>query len=329
MTRKEACYAILAEQKGSFISGQMLAQKLQISRAGVWKIITALKKEGCEILTTHQGYRLDSDGHALTAQSVAHSLSGSAKACKLQVEMQVSSTNLLQKQAGERGEVAPSVLIACAQTQGRGRLGRTFFSPDQSGLYFSILLRPEFDLSQSMFLTVCAATAVAEAIEAVSQKKTGIKWVNDIFLGNRKVCGILTEAAIDVESNKLRYAVVGIGVNLTPPKGGFPPELSAIAGSIWESEAEVKGSALCAEILNRFFSYYDRFASHDFLLPYRARSILIGKEVQYIENGIQKSGVVTDIDENASLCLLDRDGQLHRLLCGEVSVRYTDLCAPS
>ncbi len=329
MTRKEECYAILAEQKGDFVSGQSLADRLCISRAAVWKIIAALKKEGCEILTTHQGYCLQADDSLFSAQSIAARLRGSAKDCKIIVEEEVTSTNLLQKQAGERAEAAPSVLIARAQTQGRGRLGRTFFSPEQTGLYFSILLRPEFDLSQSMFLTVCAAAAVAEAIEAVAQKKTGIKWVNDIFIGNRKVCGILTEAAIDVESRKLRYAVLGVGVNLLAPKSGFPSELSAIAGSVWEAHEVAQSSALCAEILNRFFDYYAHFDDHRFLESYRDRNILIGKTVQYHKEGQSQSGVVLEIDADAALVLQNEQGEVVRLQCGEVSVRYTDLCVPN
>ncbi len=259
----------------------------------------------------------------LSAQAIAARLQGEARGCEISVCECTHSTNADLKKAGEEGQSAPRVLIARSQDRGRGRLGRSFYSPIDTGLYCSILLRPTWALPESLYLTACAAVAVAEAIEAVSKQKTGIKWVNDIYINGKKVCGILTETALDTTNDRLHYAVVGIGVNLAPPENGFPPELAEIATSVWESAQESDPNTLCAEILNRFFAYCADFSSHAFLEKYREKSILIGKTVQYVWEGTQKTARVIGIGGQAELLLQTESGETHALQAGEVSVRPT------
>ncbi len=259
----------------------------------------------------------------LTKEGVASLLVGKAKDCEIAVYDCLTSTNAWQKQAGDAGDKAPSVVIARAQTAGRGRMGRSFFSPDGTGLYFSILLRPDFDISQSLYLTTCCAVCVAEAIEALCGKTAGIKWVNDIFVDGKKACGILTEASMNPEHNKLHYAVVGIGVNVAPPKGGFPPELADIATALWETQEEARPAELCADILNRFFACLQDFSAHAFLADYRRRSILLGKTVTYTWQGKTETATVLDIGDDASL-ILQAGKEICRLQSGEVSVRLCE-----
>lgn len=324
MSRKDDCFAILHQSQNEFVSGQKLCTALGISRCAVWKIISQLKKEGHAILSSHHGYCLqNTESPRLNAHAIGARLQGEARACEISVCERTASTNADLKLAGEAGQSAPRVLIARSQDRGRGRMGRSFFSPDKTGLYFSILLRPEWELPESLYLTVCAAVAVSEAIEAVSGRQTGIKWVNDIYMEEKKVCGILTEAAVDMENNRLHYAVVGIGINLLPPADGFPSALADIATSVWQSELDSAPNALCAEILNRFFAYCSDFSSHSILKKYREKSILIGKTVQYVWKGEPMSAKVIGIGDQAELRLQTEDGTIHALQAGEVSVRPT------
>ena len=141
----------------------------------------------------------------------------------------VTSTNTELIEMAKNGAKEGTVLIASEQTAGKGRTGKSFYSPEGSGVYLSILLRPDFKPEDALFLTTIAAVATAKAIESVSDKEAKIKWVNDVYLDNKKVCGILTESALSSDMEKLDYAVVGIGINLCPPEGGFPDDIKNIA----------------------------------------------------------------------------------------------------
>ena len=230
-----------------------------------------------------------------------------------------SSTNDDVKAAARAGEPEGFVIIADRQTAGRGRLRRAFFSPDGSGLYMSILLRPGMSLADSVLITAAAAVAVAEAIEQVSGRSARIKWVNDIYLDGKKVCGILTEGAVDADG-KLQYAVLGIGVNVAPPPGGFPKGLKDIACAVFEDGApEGVRARLAAEILTRFH----RFRALDeraFLPAYRARSMVLGKTVQVFLGEEEFPARAISIDDDCRLIVETENGPV-TLGAGEVSIR--------
>lgn len=169
---------------------------------------------------------------------------------------------------------------------GRGRRDHSFFSPPDSGLYLSFLLRPDLSARDALSLTTCAAASVALAIEECAGVDAKIKWVNDVFCHGKKVCGILTEAALDLETGGLQYAIVGIGVNLFPPKGGFPPELPE-AGAVFPTRPQgLEGrSQLAGSILNHFFSFYPHLKDKPFFADYRRRSLVLGQEITVLEGG--------------------------------------------
>ena len=196
---------------------------------------------------------------------------------------EIDSTNTYLKSTAEKGEKDGSVVIAETQTAGRGRLGRHFYS-DKGGLYMSILIRPDMPTERSLFITTGAAVAVSRAIEKVCGKKVGIKWVNDIFIDGKKVCGILTEGASDFETGRLQYAVVGIGINVTEPQGKFNAEIADIATAIYEKDVPwgIK-NRLAAEVLNQFSEIMKAPDDKMVIDEYRSRSILINKEVYIIE----------------------------------------------
>ena len=249
------------------------------------------------------------------------------------VEEEVSSTNTLLKEAAAQGAPDGSVLIACRQTAGKGRLGRSFYSPEETGIYMSLLLRPELKAKDSLLITTAAAVATAEAIERVTGVATKIKWVNDIYCRDRKVVGILTEGGLKAGSDQLSYAVLGIGINLWEPSEGFPEEIVKIAGSVLTEsflpdtiEKEKLRCQLAAEILNQFMKIYPRLKEKEFMNAYRKRSLLIGKEVRLMQADHAAdldlpTVKVLNVGDDAQLIVQMPDGSLKEISSGEVSVK--------
>ena len=224
--------AALDAARGKYISGQELAQQLGVSRTAIWKAVAALRADGIPVAAvTNRGYILSPAADVLNAAAVTALLAPeAARALQVEVVDRLPGTNAALRARAENGAPEGLVLIAQAQSAGRGRGGHSFFSP-QGGLYLSILLRPEIGLRQAVRLTAMAAVAACRAAEKVSGAELRIKWVNDLWRDGRKVCGILTEAALDMESGMLDYAVLGLGFNITAPPDGWPAELQDVAGA--------------------------------------------------------------------------------------------------
>ena len=319
MTTKERVFELIKIEDGRSISGENIAKALGISRAAVWKAINALRKDGYSIsAVTNKGYSLSGD-YILKSEIEAHL--NDKNAFSITVLKKVDSTNTYLKNAAEKGEIDGSVIIAETQTAGKGRLGRHFYS-EKGGLYMSILVRPNMPTERSLFITTGTAVAVSRAIEKICEKNVGIKWVNDIFLNGKKVCGILAEGASDFETGRLQYAVVGIGINVTEPKGKFNKEIADIATAIYDKD-EPYGikNRLAAEILNQFSEIMKAPDDKTVIDEYRARSIIIAKEVNIIENGEVKSATVVDIDDTAAIILKTDDGKIIKKTSGEISIK--------
>lgn len=321
MQVKDRVLAALEAQRGSYLSGQALAQTLSVSRSAVWKAIEQLREKGYPIQAVpHRGYCLAPDSPILSPQSIAHWLT--VPGLTVEVHGQVTSTNTLLRQRAEEGAGEGHVLVATAQTQGRGRRDHQFYSPPDSGLYLSILVRPDLAAKDALLLTTCAAASVALAIEDCAGVPAQIKWVNDIFCREKKVCGILTEAALDLETGGLQYAIVGIGVNLFPPEGGFPPNLPE-AGAVFAARPQglEARSKLAGAILDHFFTFYPQLAQRPFFDDYRSRSLVLGREVTVLEGNQTRTAVALDLDEDFSLRVQEADGTIRSLSSGEVRVR--------
>ena len=219
------------------------------------------------------------------------------------------------------------LVIADRQTAGRGRLGRSFASPKGTGLYMSLLLRPDMPASEAVRITVAAAVAAAEAVNALSGADAGIKWVNDLYLNGRKICGILTESVLG-SSDKPEYAVLGIGINLTEPDGGFDASIADKAGAIWKRGEMPEGfrERLAAEIVNRFLPYYRNLFGAELLKHYRELSVLTGKEVlvyrTFMEKEEGRAVEVLGIEEDFGLRVRFEDGTEEILSTGEVSLKW-------
>ncbi len=232
----------------------------------------------------------------------------------------LKSTNITAKELAENNAPEGTIVVANHQTQGYGRYKRSFFSPEDTGLYFSLILRPQCTPEASLLITTAAAVAVAEAIETLTGKNAQIKWVNDIIIEGKKVCGILTEGSLSSEGN-LRYAILGIGVNISEPKLGFPCEIKDIAGAI--SNKDIKEDLL-NETLTNFAKYYNDLLSNTHYSEYRRRSCVLGKEVQVTREEKHFTALATDIDTNYNLVLQFADKHTQTLNCGEISVKVTN-----
>lgn len=237
------------------------------------------------------------------------------------VQDEVTSTNTLLAQQARAGAAEGTVLLARRQTAGRGRRDRVFFSPQDTGLYLSLLLRPALPLQDSLAITACGAVAMARAMAALG-REVQIKWVNDLFYHGKKVCGILTEGAIDPETGLLTYAVLGLGVNLYPPKGGFPPELSQ-AGALFPrgDGPEDLENRLAAAFLRYFFADYPTLRDKPFLDEYRRRSLVLGQTIELAAGETRRTAVALSIEDDFSLRVREADGREHCLSSGEISIR--------
>jgi BirA family biotin operon repressor/biotin-[acetyl-CoA-carboxylase] ligase len=322
MELKHEVLKILEENRGSTVNGSKLASQLFVTRSSIWKAMKALQKDGYRIeAVTNKGYCLLSHNDIVSAESIAPFLKGEATNFHLDVRESVTSTNTLAKEMAAKGAKEGTVIIAREQTEGRGRMGRTFYSPNTSGIYFTTILRPKLNLEDSLLITTAAAVAVAQAIETISNAKASIKWVNDIFVGDKKVCGILTEASLNFESGGLEYAVVGIGINIETKD--FPEEIRQIAGSVFSNkptDAPVT-SMLVAEVLNNLAGCMNSLTDKCYLEEYRRRSFLIGKSILVLKGKETIPAKAVDIDDKARLVVEYEDHTLEALNSGEVSIR--------
>lgn len=234
---------------------------------------------------------------------------------------ETDSTNLRAKCfAAEKSGRA--VFIAESQTAGRGRFGRSFFSPEGCGIYMSLLIPiEEKNISDITLLTTAAAVAVCEAIESVCEKKPQIKWVNDIYLDRKKICGILAEAVTDQKRGIISHVVIGLGINFRE-SGCLPRELEGIVGTLFGmDEPTVSRNELAAEVINRMLTLLHAVSDRKFLKGYRERSMLNGKEVVFSRGDKKYAAVAENIDENGALVVRFEDGRREALSSGEVSVR--------
>lgn len=323
MSVKESVLKELETHRGTMVSGAALSEQLGVSRTAVWKAIAALRSEGLEIDSlSGGGYRLRPGDDSLTADGVQALLHTSLLGRELLVLPEVSSTNTVLKQEYSSKQEG-FTLLALRQSGGRGRLGRSFASPE-GGLYLTMLLRPSIGLGDLQFLTIAAAVAVCRAIEDTCGFQPGIKWVNDVLMEGKKLCGILTEASIVGETGALDYVVVGIGVNLRLPMEELP-ELAGIVGSLRDfSETVPRRAELAAAVLTHFEKLYLRLKERDtapLIAAYRQRLCCTGKQILVVENGTEEPAVCDGVSDEGHLLVTMRDGRKRELQTGEISIR--------
>lgn len=325
MSTKKKVLDCLEEHRGSSVSGNELAELIGVSRTAIWKAIKALQEEGHKIESkTNEGYMLALDSDRLSEEGILNHLPERYKNSKIIVYDIIDSTNkqakLYANDEGFSKDTSIKVFVAEEQTAGRGRLGKTFYSPKSTGLYMSILLRPDKTESIQM-ITIAAAVAVCDGIKELYGIDVSIKWVNDIYIGGKKICGILTEAVTDFESGTIDNIVVGIGINCTTED--FPEDISGIASSLQEGEKAltIVRNQLAAKIVEKLGDMWENLGNKEIIEKYRQRSFMVGKEVSFVQKGIEYKGIVENINDFGNLCVKLSSGENMILASGEVSVK--------
>ncbi len=317
---KEKLLQMLSDAAPDFLSGEELAGKLGITRSAVWKYIDTLRRGGHDIqAVTNKGYRLANATDVLSKEGVQRYLQSDV--FTLYLHESVGSTNDELRQLVHLPEGV--VVAAKQQTKGSGRLGRTFHSPVDTGIYFSLLLKPQLAADKAVFITSMAAVAVCRAIEELTDNKTGIKWVNDIFIGGKKVCGILTQASFSLENSFAEYVILGIGINVYLPKSGFEKDIEKTAGAVSDVIVPELKNRLLATVLNKFWSLYTDFDTKNVAESYRAKSLVVGKDITLHTPTTTRSATALDIDDNCNLIVRLEDGSTETISYGEISIKVT------
>ena len=311
----------LLQSGGDYLSGGELARELRVSRNAIWKAVAALREAGFAIeAVTNRGYRLREMGDDLHPKAVSGMLRTQSLGRPLYVHDTLASTNQTARELADQGAPGGTTVVARRQTAGRGRRGRQFDSPEGGGLYMSVILRPENWRGDPGLLTSCAAVAVARAVERICPVTVQIKWVNDLFVGDKKVCGILTEAGVGLESGELEYAVLGVGINTGHRE--FPPELADIAASLGTvTGASISRGALLAAVLEELEPALLKLEDGAFLEESRRRSLLLGRTVTVQTLSGPYVAVAEAITDRGHLRVRLPDGTARELSSGEVSVR--------
>ncbi|MEG2851487.1 MAG: biotin--[acetyl-CoA-carboxylase] ligase [Hydrogenoanaerobacterium sp.] len=308
------------------LSGEALAKKLGVTRAAVWKGIKSLQKDGYSIgSAAGSGYFLEEKTDALLESKIRDKLNCKRIGGTITILQSTASTNDSLRTAAYDGAPEGTVLLAEEQTAGKGRLGRSFYSPQRNGIYMSVILRPQLPFQKVHMLTMLAAVCVTEAINTVTGLSPQIKWVNDILLNGQKLCGILSEAAVTAESGELNFVVVGIGINVGSTIN-FPSLQGNTAGALREhTNKQFSRCDIIAEILNNLEKYYFPYIisqnNDDFLQHYQKALCVLGKTLTVVQGQKTYTATATELLNDGSLLVRCEDGSTQVLSSGEVSLR--------
>ena len=323
MDTKAHILELFESNRGQYISGEYIADKIGVTRNAIWKAVKELEKDGYKInALTKRGYRFCESNDILSSQGIGARLLLLTKKAYINVHKSLKSTNETAKELAVSGADHGTIIIADHQTAGRGRYNRSFFSPPGCGIYMSFILRPSQCSLPSSAYTTYTAVSVCEAIEEMTDAMPQIKWVNDIFIDGKKVCGILTEAVTDFESGCIQWIVVGIGINFTTSDTEFPEEIRHIAGSIFlDKRPNITRNTLAAGIINRILNLENDYDSELTLSKYKNRLMMLGKKVTV--TGLKEvfEAIVIDIDDEARLIVRKDNGEITSLFTGEVSIK--------
>ncbi|MBD5132894.1 MAG: biotin--[acetyl-CoA-carboxylase] ligase [Clostridiales bacterium] len=320
---RDQVVALLAREEGH-VSGEEMSRALGVTRAAVWKEIEALRQAGWPIESaTRKGYRLAGPPPVLSAPYICARLDkDNLFAGKVRVEPLVDSTNTRLK-AMAHSTPTGSALLAEEQSGGRGTHGRSFQSPRGDGLYLSVLIRPSVGLSDLLTLTGWVAVAAREGVEKACGAPVDIKWLNDLYLNGKKLCGILTEFALLAESGEPDYVVIGMGVNMNQTAETFRAQgLEEVATSLAIEGYPVERNHLAACLLEALDKLSRDFPAKraDYLERYRAHCITLGRRVSFDGEGTLQTGTVTGVDDNFALLVDGDDGKAHTVSSGTVKM---------
>jgi BirA family biotin operon repressor/biotin-[acetyl-CoA-carboxylase] ligase len=303
---------ILNQNKGKYISGQVISEQLNVSRMSISTYIKKLKEKGYIIETsTKKGYCFDKNNDVIDIDIIKENINDFYKDIIYFDEID-STNNYLKNNNFNEG----TIVIADSQTSGRGRNGKSFFSPKQKGIYLSFVIKPHMSIYESLKITACIAVALRKVIEKNYQLESQIKWVNDIILNDKKISGILCEASLEMNTASIESMIVGIGMNVHSYT--MPDELKNIAGCIEDySDLFISREKIIIDVLNTF---YDEYMKMDFLDDYRKYSYILHQNITVYENNQTYKAYVKDINDDASLTIIV-DNQEKILNSGEISLK--------
>lgn len=319
---KAEILALLREKDG-YISGQELCNRFSVSRTAVWKAINQLKESGYEIeAVPNKGYRLIGQQDVLNKNEIESRLHTKWAGRELYYFESTDSTNLQVKRLMEEGAPEGVLAVAGEQKQGRGRRGRSWQSPPDTNIYMTLGLRPEFQPDLAPMVTLIDALAVAKAVEETCGLQTRIKWPNDVVIGGKKICGILTE--MSAETGYIHYVVIGTGINVNIDE--FPEEIRETATSLYLEKGEtVLRAPIVAKTMEHFEDYYEKFVrTMDLSLlmeDYNARLVNKDAAVRVLDPQNEFEGTARGIDKKGQLLVERQDGVMETVYAGEVSVR--------
>jgi BirA family biotin operon repressor/biotin-[acetyl-CoA-carboxylase] ligase len=316
---KEKILDLLYKNQGEYIAGDELSSQLGLSRTKIWDEIQYLKEDGYVIDSSPQdGYLLVKSPNRLFPFEIRKGLESSYMGQEIHYFKKVDSTNDVAKELAEEGAPEGTIVIAEQQTRGKARHGKTWLSPE-GGVWMTMILRPKVPPSKAPLLTLVTGVAAATTIYHEFNINVGIKWPNDILIGDKKACGILTEAKSD--SGDLEYVVVGIGIDLNVDVDQFPPDLRFGATSLKnEMDRELRGASLVQKFLKNFEDLYEDFKEGKFpeiLAEWRRMSKTIGRKVEVRKTGRVVYGEAVGINKDGVLILELEDGSLRKVLSGE------------
>jgi BirA family biotin operon repressor/biotin-[acetyl-CoA-carboxylase] ligase len=332
MLVKEIILNRLKQNLSDYISGESLSQELNVSRTTVWKYIKELRDEGYSIESSPKvGYKLISIPDIITPSEIASSMNTKFIGRNIYFFEEIDSTNNYAKKIAYEGCEDGSIVIAEKQTAGRGRLGRTWESSNGTGIWLSVVLRPNIPPQAIQLITLSSSVAVVRAIKDTTGIETGIKWPNDIILDGRKVCGILTE--MSSEADHVNYVIIGIGINVNQKTQDFPEELRDKAISIrsfanHNSEAAFKRSLIIGRLLSELEDVYYMLIdgrTEEILKAWKEYSIILGKEVVVSGRDGKFTGIAEDLTCEGKLVVRSVDNTTQMILSGEISLKSTCL----
>lgn len=308
----------LESNRGKDVSGQALAEKLGVSRNAIWKAVNAMKREGYQIFAgQNRGYRLAEGNDMISAVGIAESIRHRTKGLAIYTHKEIDSTNNEAKRLIADGRNGMALIVSEGQTAGRGRQGKTFYSPAQTGIYMTFSFPTTLQMTDAVTVTSATAVAVFRAIRELTGIETEIKWVNDIYLGGKKICGILTEAISDFESGRVQNIIIGIGLNYRTTE--FEGDLQYTAASL--NPTGVNRNMMIARILDCLIDAMQNLGADEYMDLYRKHSMVIGHDVEYTVNGERYTGRAVDIDEDGGLVVLHSNGEKEVLRSGEITLR--------
>lgn len=308
MKSHQLVYQILAREN-DYVSGEKIGEELNLSRTSIWKAIQRLQQEGLEIDSIkNRGYKL------IQGDLILPDLIQEKTNLIVHYKPETKSTQTDAKEGIEAGNKGNTLYLSTCQTAGRGRFQRPYYSPSQGGIYMSLHIQPNLHYEKLPSYTLLVAAAVYKAIKNLTMIEVDIKWVNDIYFKNKKIAGILTEAMTSVETGLVTDVIIGLGINFAIED--FPEDLKEKAGSLFMPPAPITRNELISEIWRCFY----QTAPEELLYLYKEHSLVLGREVSFIQDQTKKKGVAKDISDKGQL-LIQLDDQTEIWLnSGEISL---------